>query len=441
MRPSKRIDGGNAIGVVMQAGRHGGTCPSSERRVRRAPAGGLAAVENGRIYGKGMNAARQRCERGLLKGVGSLNPKVLAMAVIAAAVVWAVGFVFVPRAKQDALFYANGQDLMSDYRMPRTCAAASDPYRAEAIEQKDRCYAALGYVVASAFPRDTIRGGIVFNVVGAGLFLLAAGLLMRRLGAEQWLILGTVALSAPFLYNIERANQVWLAGAGVMVFLAWFESESRWKRLAALAALAAAAALKITPGIFALLLLKNRRWKDLVLLSVLGLALLILPFFCYDGFESFQEWRGCLQEHAQYYSTLKGWGFVKFARTGLLRLRGVEMELQSALYYATAGLDLLMGLAAVWAFFRAKDRRMEIWAIGLALVLLPAVSQYYTALYLVPAFLLLAGRRLSLPEAFLWFLLLCPLQFPASTTSLNRLIANFAVLGMVVNMVKYTAKG
>lgn len=360
------------------------------------------------------------------------------MIVIAAAVAWAAGFAFVPRAQQSSLFFLYGNDLMGDYGIPRTCATASDPYAAETIQPKDRCYPALGYVVASAFPKDTVKGGIVFNVVGAGLFLLAAGLLMRRMGAEEGLILGAVALSAPFLYNIERANQVWLAGAGVMVFLAWFESESRWKRLAALAALAFAGALKITPGVFALLLLKNRRWKDLVILSVLGLALLILPFFCYGGFESVQEWRNILREHAQAYSTFKGWGFVKFARTGLVRLRGVELEMRSGLYYATAGLDSLMGLAAVWAFFRTRDRRMEVWAIGLALVLLPAVSMYYTALYLIPAFLLLAGRRMSFLEAFLWFLLLCPLQLPASTTSLNRLLANFAVLGMVVRVTLLT---
>ena len=158
-----------------------------------------------------------------------ISSRVLALLVIAAAVVWAAGLVLVPQAQQNSLFYIYGNDLMGDYGIPRTCATASDPYKAETIEVKDRCYPALGYVVASAFPKDTIKGGIVFDVVGAGLFLLAAGLLMRRMGVEQWLMLGAVALSAPFLYNIERANQVWLAGAGVMVFLAWFESESRWK--------------------------------------------------------------------------------------------------------------------------------------------------------------------------------------------------------------------
>lgn len=370
-----------------------------------------------------------------------ISSRVLALLVIAAAVVWAAGLVFVPQAQQNSLFYIYGNDLMGDYGIPRTCATASDPYKAETIEVKDRCYPALGYVVASAFPKDTIKGGIVFDVVGAGLFLLAAGLMMRKMGAEQWLMLGAVALSAPFLYNIERANQVWLAGAGVLVFLAWFESECRWKRLAALAALAFAAALKITPGIFALLLLKNRRWKDFVILLVLGMALLILPFFCYGGFESFLEWRNVLREHAQTYSIFKGWGFVKFARTGLVRLCGVEMEMRSALYYVTAGLDVLIGLAAVWAFFRSKDRRIEVWAIGLALVLMPAVSMYYTALYLIPAFLLLANRRLSLLEAGLWFLLLCPLQLPASTTSLNRLLANLAVMVMGVKVVKFGVRG
>ena len=177
-------------------------------------------AQNGKICGKGMNAVRQRSEH---------FSRVLASIVIVAAVVWAVGFAFVPRAQQSSLFFRYGNDLMGDYGIPRTCATASDPYAAETIQPKDRCYPALGYVVASAFPKDTVKGGIVFNVVGAGLFLLAAGLLMRRMGAEQGLILGAVALSAPFLYNIERANQVWLAGAGVMVFLAWFESESRWK--------------------------------------------------------------------------------------------------------------------------------------------------------------------------------------------------------------------
>ena len=79
--------------------------------------------------------------------------------VIGAALVWAALMAFVPGAKQERLFYADGREMLSDYVMPRQCAAAADPYAAEAVEPKDRCYAALGYAIAAAFPKDTFKGG------------------------------------------------------------------------------------------------------------------------------------------------------------------------------------------------------------------------------------------------------------------------------------------
>lgn len=359
-----------------------------------------------------------------------INIKTLALALIGGAVIWAALMAFVPGAKQARLFYAEGREVLSDFVMPRQCAAAADPYEADAVGPQDRCYAALGYLVASAFPVDNYEGGVIFTLVGAVLFLLAAGLVVRARGG--WMMLGAVALSSPFLFNLERANQVWLAGAGVMVFLAWFESECRWKRMTALAALAFAGALKITPGIFALLLVKNRRWKDLVVLSVFGLALLILPFFYYGGVESFLAWLGRMHEHMEFYSSLKSWGFVKLARTGLLRLTGIEMEPFSAVHRSAAGADMLMGLIAVGAFFKCKDRAHEVLLLACALVLAPGVSQYYTALYLMPAFLLMSGRKLSMVEVVLWFALLCPLQLPMGAMSLNRTIADVALIGLTV---------
>ena len=245
---------------------------------------------------------------------------------------------------------------------------------------------------------------------------------------------GAMATSAPFIFNLERANLIWIPVAGIMLFLAWYETESVWKRGAALLALSVAIAFKLTPGVFALLLLKDRRWKGLTAVAVLSAALIFAPFAVSGGLEAVGEWRDCVRAHLEHYGPIKAIGVFVFARIAGIKLFGA----------ASAGFDVMMalgrladvfcGLFALLTFFRTQDRRLEVLMLVLALLFLPGVSQYYTLLYLAPVLALSVSRKLSVSEAVCLVLTLCALRLPETKGSvrLSVLLADLALFGLLV---------
>ena len=83
----------------------------------------------------------------------------LAIGLLVSAAVWGALVYWGPETRQVRLIHEEGNDMFCDFRMPRQCAQADNPYRAETVDKKDRCYPITGYVLAALFPEDFFRGG------------------------------------------------------------------------------------------------------------------------------------------------------------------------------------------------------------------------------------------------------------------------------------------
>lgn len=93
----------------------------------------------------------------------------------------------------------------------------------------------------------------------------------------------TVILSFPMLFSIERGNNTLFASIFTMIYLFEYDSCSKCRREIALISLAVAAATKLFPAIFGILLLYQKRWKDALRTVLYGAALSVLPFFFFGG--------------------------------------------------------------------------------------------------------------------------------------------------------------
>lgn len=343
---------------------------------------------------------------------------------------WSALCVWCPRLDQTSLFHRHGSELFSDFGMPRTCAQEENPYAAEAVEPKDRCYAIIGYQLAGLFPADVRTGGLVFTLTGAALLVLALGVLRTSdEGTDGW-VLPALMVSAPFVFNLERANQVWLAAAGVAMFLAWHESESRWKRGVALLSLALASALKITPGVFSLLLLKERRWRDFLAFALAGAVMTLLPFALHGDMGLVGDWLARMREHTEHYRNWKAWGTGQLLWIPMRRVGSVIGFVPSVWRFGQ-WVDFAVGGMALYGVFKATRRRDEVFFLAVSAMVLPCVAQYYTVLYLFPALVLIGKDRLSAAGAALWFLLLTPLQPNVLRFHLNIFVANAALCALI----------
>ena len=365
-----------------------------------------------------------------------------ACAIVLAGVLWLVGLALGPSTKQHWLFFSKGAEWYCDYRMPRNCAEAECVYWPDFENRLDACYPPIAYDLVRLFPRDIQKGGLIFSLFG-GIVSLAGLLVLIRA------IFGTdpkervtrvaaflsVALGYPFLFALNVSNQMLLAAAGVFVFMSSLgEDKGRTLRTVGLIGLSLSIALKITPGLFTVLLLKDRKWKDFVVVGILSSSLIFVPFLWHGGWTAFRGFLECLQLHADMAGIRDYWGAVGVDRAIRLAL-GMDIESVRASYCISRALNVLCGVGCLAILFFESSRMRSVVLLSVALMLLPGASFAYTGMLLVPAYLLWISEACistrNLLVALAWIAVFASLQIPVGGGSVNRALAAIAVVFLV----------
>lgn len=365
-----------------------------------------------------------------------------ACAIVLAGVLWLVGLALGPSTKQHWLFFSKGAEWYCDYRMPRNCAEAECVYWPDLENRLDACYPPIAYDLVRLFPRDIQKGGLIFSLFG-GIVSLAGLLVLIRA------IFGTdpkervtrvaaflsVALGYPFLFALNVSNQMLLAAAGVFVFMSSLgEDKGRTLRTVGLIGLSLSIALKITPGLFTMLLLKDRKWKDFVVVGILSSSLIFVPFLWHGGWTAFRGFLECLQLHADMAGIRDYWGAVGVDRAIRLAL-GMDIESVRASYCISRALNVLCGVGCLAILFFESSRMRSVVLLSVALMLLPGASFAYTGMLLVPAYLLWISEACistrNLLVALAWIAVFASLQIPVGGGAVNRALAAIAVVFLV----------
>lgn len=357
------------------------------------------------------------------------------IALAAAGLLWGALMALNPKGMQARVFFERGDSFFGDFFTVRTCAEYG--YSNDKQEAFDTCYPALGPLMALPFP-CTAKGGAVFTGVGILLWALAfAELLRMKAKSLGWLekagLLMGCAASSVMLHEVEWGNQVIYAAAASTLFVAWYDAEERWRRNVAAIALAVAAVLKITPAALGVVYLSRlRRAKgEIALLVVAGIALFVVPFAWYGGWDGLCTWFGNALANAKAYVHRGAWGVVPIARTVRLVMHmdvsrpWPGLSLERAANVLIGGACMLAACRAAW---KGGARGRTLLLAVAAMLLVPGNMHVYTGLYLMPVLALRTGEGMDLPEAACWFALLCPVQVPLGAGCLNHPLANIAFL-------------
>lgn len=352
---------------------------------------------------------------------------------------------------QRQLFFREGDELLSDYWMPRTCVEVGYRVAAEEtfptvsgipqsgwaegemrVAQHDRCYPATAIVPMKVFPRTW-----------GGAWLWTAGVALVFVGALCWiarswwpiLLLGAM----PVLFNLERGNPIGVAAACVGVFLAGYRSPRKGVRIVAAFALSLATCLKISPVVLGVLYLREKDWRGIGWCVVFSSILFVVPwFFVPDGFAALPV----MVENA------KG-NFMEYARAaefGLVDLwRAVRVAFHQDCMHlwpdclAVARLSQALGFAAL--AYGAWKRRPLLAVVGMLWV--AGNMHYYGALYLLPLFVMeMKSAKFTMPlsRLALWFAVLCPLQLVLLGHGVNAILCNLAAAALALTE-KESARG
>ncbi len=216
---------------------------------------------------------------------------------------------------------------------------------------------------------------------------------------EKRLLAGSLIVSAPMLFSIERGNTI-IATVFFLGFFIFFNgSKSMVCRELALIALAAAAAFKITPAVFGILLVYRRSWKEVLRIVIYGILLFFLPFlFFRGGLSNVSLMIQNVKIHLTAYSSADG--CTLFAAL-LNYFPNVPAIMETVMTWCTRVMCLVLLISA--PFFGKNWER--VLAVSLVLIILPSHSGYYNILYLFPAVILFLNEREH--DISSWFILFC----------------------------------
>jgi len=124
---------------------------------------------------------------------------------------------------------------------------------------------------------------LLYILITLSIFLVLLLDVKKGSKIEKYLFAFIILLSAPFLHQFERANIIFVALSFLMIFVFFKDSKNRIVREFALISLAISGAIKLYPVIFGLLLVKEKRYRDIYRVLIYGLIFLILPFFALGG--------------------------------------------------------------------------------------------------------------------------------------------------------------
>ncbi|MBR5773681.1 MAG: DUF2029 domain-containing protein [Clostridia bacterium] len=234
---------------------------------------------------------------------------------------------------------------------------------------------------------------VIFSVIVVVLFFLALGALMKnRCNGEKALVALFCMLSAPFLFLIDRGNILVLSLVFAMLFVAYYDHKCRWVRELALICLAFSISIKIYPVVFAVLLLNEKRYKELIRAAIYTLIVFFLPFVFFGGLD------GAIQFVKNLTSTSSNGslGINRQLSFQKLPLWIGRLFNSRAGYWAVIGKAVLVVFSAVGAFsLIVSKNRWKACAICACMIAgVPSMSSRYTlTFFIIPIILLLMEQK------------------------------------------------
>lgn len=280
------------------------------------------------------------------------------------------------------LTYANKKDTFFDFTFSMIAAHPRDVYTGMYPPFAQMFFHLLICLIPDYSAEMTVRDLISYPL--GALFVLffflcctlfIAWIIDDQLKEKKWLkrcVMLLLIFSAPYIYEYQRGNVLIIVVPLMCFFMFYYESEKLSVRALSSMALAFAAGFKMYPAILGMILLSEKRWKQAIMSIIMGLAVLILPAFYYQGFDTLKQIAVALFSTTQAV-TERGIGhqlsLINFAR---MINQGLGYNLNERAY-----MIIMISLMLV-TYFLAREKWQKVAILCAAMVTWPAISFQYT---------------------------------------------------------------
>ena len=207
------------------------------------------------------------------------------------------------------------------------------------------------------------------------------------------------------LFTFGRANVILIAFAGLLLFFWLKDSDRFWKQEIGYLGLALAIVIKIYPAIFALLLIRDRKFFGLLRIGLYAVLLAFLPFLAIDG--GFSNIPFYIKHLFEFTEEGRGLGFTNISIDGFFSkifyvfelLLKIDLSIPKQAVSYSVSFALLL-FAVVISFFPKTERtRFAYMAIiASTYVLFPVVSYLYVYLVFIPLTLVFFQEIETMPS-------------------------------------------
>lgn len=359
-----------------------------------------------------------------------------------------IGLLCDPLGSQLNVFFLKTDNLLADFYNIMIWIADKDPYYNTYGAAAAKSYFPLSYLILMIFSGFENYSGLCLKEVYSsttatiscmiytlGSIFLYFHSLTRIVKCNTYTLL-IISLSSVFLFTIERGNLIMIAAAFSFYFLAYKDSNSFWLRRFSLFSLCVASVLKIYPVVLGLFLLKDKRYKDVVICVVLSLLLIFIPFVAFErGFNNIPKFIDNVIEAgvSSEFNESPRYGLFVLSVIGC-RFLGI---LDSSFFYVISILTKLMvwffsGLS-IFFFFYEKEFWKRLALITMLIVYLPQVNFFYCGIYFMPFILLFLSENPKWThQNLIYMLLICiflnPFQILFHGWTISWMLSNVAMM-------------
>ena len=246
-----------------------------------------------------------------------------------------------------------------------------------------------------------------------------------------------VFFSGIYLYSLERANIILSVMLFLYYFVFFYNSKNKILKEIAVAGLAVATVLKVSPIVFAWLLFLNKDYKAIFRFLAYSLILFLLPCLFYPrGLESVFNFTENLKLLSQgsIASCVSGQG--KYIINQILYCIGQPFPAANSI---TTLVCAAIGAFGVFTSFFCSKLWKKVLLLSLMLILIPSVSFCYTLLYFIPVLVLYFNdeKKSKWDYLYLVYFILIFNTYPILYYDMNKnisLIREIAVLAMFLQL-------
>lgn len=256
---------------------------------------------------------------------------------------------------------------------------------------------------------------LLYILLALLLFFILLMQIKKGSSLEKYLFSFVILFSGSILFTFERANIIFVALLFLIVFIFFRDSKNRIIREVTLISLSIAAAIKLYPALFLLLLIKKKRFIESFRVVIYGIILFFIPFFVLGGLSHipilFKNIFTTSNDQIDW-----GVGYAVNIQSIVRIIGALRGDFGAAPILIAKVISFVVLILGIVSAFFMKSQWKTVALLSLLMIVVPPISFEYTLIYMViPLIMFLDNEEKTEQKSYFYLvcfiLLLVPFTF------------------------------